>query len=205
MPTATVPRDGECHAGRGGRAGTGAPREMSRRAEPLRGPMAEDRAFPTLTAAQIARVAAHGRRRRVARGDGTRSQRRRRSGRFELAEARRSGGRRVPRPGRRLIQSTTASRGDRHDVRSAPCHRLFHGRSDSFSRDSCFSSARDFSGSPCSPHSRDGVERTRELFELSQPLVYRHTADMMALGADIRAQAEERRRIGFRSRGVAAE
>jgi len=31
--------------------------------------MAEDRAFPTLTAAQIARVAAHGRRRRVARGD----------------------------------------------------------------------------------------------------------------------------------------
>jgi thioredoxin reductase (NADPH) len=31
--------------------------------------MTEDRAFPTLTAAQIARVAAHGRRRRVVRGD----------------------------------------------------------------------------------------------------------------------------------------
>src|SRR6185503_4563172 len=31
--------------------------------------MGEDRAFPTLTAAQIARVAAQGRRRRVARGD----------------------------------------------------------------------------------------------------------------------------------------
>ena len=51
----------------------------------------------------------------------------------------------------------------------------------------------------------ENPQRTRELFELSQPLVYRHTADMMALGADIRAQAEERRRIGFRSRGVAAE
>lgn len=45
------------------------------------------------------------------------------------------------------------------------------------------------------------VQALQQLAGAAPELVYGHTADMLALGADIRAQKEAQRRIGFRPLG----
>jgi hypothetical protein len=49
------------------------------------------------------------------------------------------------------------------------------------------------------------VQALHQLAGAAPDLVYGHTADMLALGADIHAQVEARRRIGFRHRSIAAD
>ena len=45
------------------------------------------------------------------------------------------------------------------------------------------------------------VQAFHQLADAAPELVYGHTADMLALGADLRAQKDAERRIGFRSLG----